>query len=299
MQLAATVAFLLVAGATGAAFRGGFAGSMQPDIAARSFAALEDKWAFEAKQLLLCRENNATDCEDTEAFQRSCGVVAKAVIQGSSGDKRAVAEYMGTVCGQAALQGWKGEDCGSFAQSVDASMSADQYFNREELNVTSLCGTFWQKLVAHEGKRMEVEKAARAAEAAEEARRAAEEAKATAEKRAKEAEEEKKAQAEAARAKAEEAKKKAEEQREQADEAMRAVELEKQEATKAAEEARAAVGDAPVHNATGLPLNNTTEATGLAAAKVANTTSDQTATKMNVTGGVASTSGTNATNTTK
>merc|ERR1719335_1121943 len=144
------------------------------------------------------------------------------MIQGSSGDGAVVSEYMSFVCNSSELTGWKQQGCYSFARNVRATMTEDKYDNRENLNMTALCGRFWAEFSAEEEKRVEKEREIAEKEQAE---REAEE-----KKRAEEA-------AEAAKKKAEEARQQAEEAKAKADEAARALEAKKQEVEKLAAEA--------------------------------------------------------------
>merc|ERR550514_2232274 len=144
------------------------------------------------------------------------------MVGGSSGDGSVVTEYMSYVCNSSALVGWKQEGCYNFARAMGATMTDDKYNNRENLNITDLCGKYWGKFSAEEEKRVEKEREIAEKERAE---REAEE-----KKRAEEA-------AEAAKKAAEEARK-AEEEREKAEEAKKAEEAEREaEEKKRAEEA--------------------------------------------------------------
>merc|ERR1719281_2345784 len=220
---------------------------MRPEVVAESFAAVEDEWRTQAREYAECTLGNGTDCSGSpKAFQKSCALVSKAMVGGSGGDNAVVTEYMSYVCNSTKLEGWKKEGCVSFA-AADKIMSGDNYYNRNELNVTSLCGTFWAKFSAEEEAREAAEQAAREAERKKREEEAAAAAKAAAEAAAKAAEEAKKAeeakQAEDARKaeeakKAEDAKKAAEESAKKAEEAKAELEKKQQEAAQKAEEAQ-------------------------------------------------------------
>jgi len=240
---------LAVAGARGSKARldGLLKAGMRPEVVAESFAAVEDEWRTQAREYAECTLGNGTDCSGSpKAFQKSCALVSKAMVGGSGGDNAVVTEYMSYVCNSTKLEGWKKEGCVSFAAAVDKIMSGDNYYNRNELNVTSLCGTFWAKFSAEEEAREAAEQAAREAERKKREEEAAAAAKAAAEAAAKAAEEAKKAeeakQAEDARkaeeAKAEAAKKAAEESAKKAEEAKAELEKKQQEAAQKAEEAQ-------------------------------------------------------------
>merc|ERR1719389_755536 len=80
------------------------------------------------------------------------------MIEGSSGDGAVVTEYMSYVCNSSELVGWKQEGCYSFARAMGAIMTDDKYSNRENLNITGLCGRYWEKFSAEEEKRLEKER---------------------------------------------------------------------------------------------------------------------------------------------
>merc|ERR1719281_522351 len=148
---------------------------MRPEVVAESFAAVEDEWRTQAREYAECTLGNGTDCSGSpKAFQKSCALVSKAMVGGSGGDNAVVTEYMSYVCNSTKLEGWKKEGCVSFAAAVDKIMSGDNYYNRNELNVTSLCGTFWAKFSAEEEARREAERKKREEEAAAAAKEAAE-----------------------------------------------------------------------------------------------------------------------------
>merc|ERR1719230_2049010 len=167
---------------------------MHPDVVAESFASVEDEWRAQAREYADCTSSNGTDCSGSpKAFQKSCALVSKAMVGGSSGDNAVVTEYMSFVCNSTKLEGWKKEGCVSFAAAVDKIMSGDNYYNRNELNVTNLCGTFWSKFSAEEEAREAAERAAREAERKKREEEAAAAAKVAAEAAAKAAEEARKA----------------------------------------------------------------------------------------------------------
>lgn len=260
---------------------------MRPEVVAESFANVEDEWRSQAKTYAECAAANGTDCSSSShAFQKSCALVAHAMVAGSSGDNAVVTEYMGYVCNSTKLQGWKHEGCISFAASVDKIMSGDNYYNRNQLNVTGLCGAFWAKFSAEEKTREAVERAAREAEQKKREEEAAEAAKVAAEAAAKAAEESKKADE---AKKAAEAKKNAEESAKKAEEAKAELEKKQKEAAELAAEAQkrkeAAEKAAEAHaklsnhtNKSAVPVNATAvteNSTAVARAQKSNTTSSK------------------------
>merc|ERR1719506_3245430 len=154
------------------------------------------------------------------------------MIQGSSGDGAVVSEYMSFVCNSSELTGWKQQGCYSLARNVRATMTEDKYDNRENLNMTALCGRFWAEFSTEEEKRVEKEREIAEKERAE---REAEE-----KKRAEEAAEEAKAKAE---------------------EAARSLEAKKQEAEKLAAEANRTKEEAQIAASAHAYLANRTNGT--------------------------------------
>lgn len=231
---------------------------MQPELVAKSFADVQDEWRSQAQVFAECHNpanvsaRNATDTTDcsasADAFGKSCLLVAKSMVDGSSGDGAVVAEYMSYVCNSSKLTGWKQEGCFNFAQALQATMTEDKYDNRENLNMTALCRRFWDKFSADEEKRVEKEREIaekereeREAEEKKRAEEAAEAAKKEAEEAQKKLEEQKKAEE---AQKAEEARRQAEEAKSKAEEAARALEAKRQEAEKLAAEANRSKSEA-------------------------------------------------------
>jgi len=208
--------------------RGFLAAGMRPAEVARSFLLVENDWRAQASMFADC--NNATDAADDNmvdchsapmAFAASCNTVVKSTIAGSSGDRRAVREYLNDVCGQGVLKGWRAERCKGLASGIVGSMSADTYSNRDQFDSAGVCSRFWAQFLAVEQERVGQEQIER-------------------EQQAKEAEEQRKTQAEEAEKEAEkeretaalQAEKQAEEERKAAEESNRAAEQTTQEATK-------------------------------------------------------------------
>lgn len=173
------------------------ASALQPDIAAKSLVAMEDEWQAEAGIYADCQARGTTEAtkECVEAgkhFKSSCNKVVVSILQGSSGRKDAVNQFMDEVCNQDVMQDWHKDRCLGFAGQVSSLMSADSYENRNALQTTDFCSKMWEGIVSSEKERAQKE-------ADDEAERAKNEAKLAEEK----AEEQKKQQAEAeAKAKA-------------------------------------------------------------------------------------------------
>lgn len=266
--LAILLAALAVCPASSLRARGANGARLQPQVVAHTLFMMEDEWRNQAALFAECNATMgslAQPCSAaSKAFEKSCTTVVKAVNQASSGDRTAVTEYMGDICGQAELEGWRKQRCQSLASTISGAMSADNYENREELDVHSVCQNYWSSFSAAERERMSKERAeaeaqrvAREAEekklaaehaeaakkaAAEAATKAAEAAKKAAEESAKhKVEEEAKHKVEAAKKAAEEvseAKRKAIEEKEKAEKEAAELQAKEELAHKMAEEAK-------------------------------------------------------------
>lgn len=184
------------------------ANMLQPDVAAKSLVAMEEEWQAEAGIYADCQAHGTQEAtkecvEASKHFKDSCNKVVEAVLQGSSGDKDSVNQYMDEVCAQDVMQDWHKDRCLSFANQVNGVMSVDSFENRDVLKATDFCSRMWEGIVSSEKERAQKD-------ADEEAERAQGEAKLAEEKLAEEkAEEQKKheAEVEALKAKANAAKK--------------------------------------------------------------------------------------------
>jgi len=169
---------------------------MQPEVVARTLSSVEDEWKAQAAVFAECDSTSGggssiVNCADApSSFGKSCATVVGAIIQGSGGDKDVAKEYMVDVCSQKAISGWHQAQCHALSLSVQGSMSADKYENRQHFNTGKLCTGFWSRFLSEEQKRMAQEKAehevAEKKEAEEQAaaeKKAAEEAKIEAERK--------------------------------------------------------------------------------------------------------------------
>eukprot|EP00746_Dinoflagellata_sp_MGD_P160936 gnl/MRDRNA2_/MRDRNA2_87905_c0_seq1.p1 gnl/MRDRNA2_/MRDRNA2_87905_c0~~gnl/MRDRNA2_/MRDRNA2_87905_c0_seq1.p1 ORF type:complete len:324 (+),score=104.82 gnl/MRDRNA2_/MRDRNA2_87905_c0_seq1:76-1047(+) len=167
---------------------------MRPEVVRKLLSTVEKEWIHSRAMVL----SNVTD--NDEAFsemEKSCVKVSGAIIAGSEGQKDRVTEYMQDVC---AADGAHDSYslCSSFASGVEAEMTDDSEYNRDELRLSKFCRKFWDSAVANvalseakqqaeeqaEQERKEKEEAERRA-AAEAAQKAEEEARAKAEEEAK------------------------------------------------------------------------------------------------------------------
>merc|ERR1719160_859949 len=193
---------------------------MQPEVVRKLLKNVELTWIHLRVTVAL---NVTSDEQAFAEMEKSCVKVASAILAGSEGQKDRVTEYMQDVC---SIDDDKGL-CAGFASGIEAAMTDDSEYNRDELKLSHFCQKFWEKTVT----------AAAQAEAKEQAEKAEKE------RLAKE-EAEKKAAAEMAaaedaekKAEAEEAAKKTAEDKVAAEEAAQAKAYEaSEEAAKASEE---------------------------------------------------------------
>lgn len=183
---------------------------LQPELAAKSLVAMEDEWQAEAGIFAECEAHGETEArtecvEAAKHFKGSCDKVVVAVLQGSSGERDSVKQYMDEVCNQDVMQDWHKERCVSLATDVNSLMTADSFENRNAMQTADFCSKMWENIVNGERERA-------SKEADEEAEKAKEEVKLAEEKKQQDAEAAAKAQAEAEA----EAKKAAEEKAEAA-----------------------------------------------------------------------------------
>jgi len=149
--------------------QGFLAVDMQPGIAARSLAKVEEEWQAQAALFAECAaaakagapEDPLIDCAAApKAFAKSCATTVKAIYQGSSGDRSVATEYMSDVCDQQALVGWHRDRCHGLADAIVSAMSEDSYYNREVLDGSKLCHNLWEHLAEDERRRVAAEEAA-------------------------------------------------------------------------------------------------------------------------------------------
>mmetsp|Transcript_87587 Transcript_87587/g.154525 ORF Transcript_87587/g.154525 Transcript_87587/m.154525 type:complete len:325 (-) Transcript_87587:88-1062(-) len=219
------------------------AADMQPEVVARTLMNVEQEWKSEAAIFVECSGageggDAVVDCNEApKAFAKSCSTVVSAVVRGSNGDKDVVKEYMEDVCGQNSISGWQKDGCVDLAAAVEKIMTADNYENRNNLDASQPCLSFWSRFLETEKARAAKEEAERKEAEKKAAEEAAKQAAEAAKKAKEEAEAEAKAEAE--RQKVEAERKKAEEverkKKEAEEAASRVAEAAKRVAEKKAE----------------------------------------------------------------
>lgn len=142
---------------------------MQPEVVAKLLTQVEARW----KESRVASLRNQTDESEALAeMTKSCTKVAKAVIDGSEGDKNRVVEYMADVC-SIGTNGADKRGCESFAAGIESTMTYDVEVNRDSLDLSKFCLAYWQTTVTVDAKaeaqKLNEEDATRAKEEAERA----------------------------------------------------------------------------------------------------------------------------------
>lgn len=114
---------------------------MHPEAVNKLLHAVELRWE-ESRTLVL--ENKTDESNAQQEMIKSCKKVARAIIEGSEGDKDKVVEYMQDVC--TVNTGVNEEDakkCMTFSSAMEREMGDDARFNREELDLAKFCQSYW------------------------------------------------------------------------------------------------------------------------------------------------------------
>lgn len=112
---------------------------MHPAAVSKLLHQVQLRWE-ESRSLVL--ENKTDENEAQNAMVQSCQKVASAIIRGSEGDKDKVVEYMQDVCTVGVDEEEK-KKCVEFSSGVESQMSDDPRYNREELDLSKFCKTYW------------------------------------------------------------------------------------------------------------------------------------------------------------
>merc|ERR1719235_1876937 len=166
--------------------------NMQPEVVRKLLNNVQLKWIHTRAMVL---SNATSDSDGFSEMEKSCVKVSSSIVAGSEGDKDRVNEYMKDVCNANSVHNDR-DLCSSFAAGVEAVMTDDSEYNRDELKMSQFCRKLWDNAVTSAAQAEAKERA----EKAEEERKEREEAekKAAAERE----EAEKKAAEEAAKEKA-------------------------------------------------------------------------------------------------
>lgn len=149
----ATAASLRRGGGTGAATIGSAEGAfsslarnrLHPELVATLLGEVEDAWVQGRVAAL------RGDVKDTIAraeAMASCRKVAGSIVMGAEGDFDKAKTYMIEVCNK--FGGSKGNHtmCQKFGQGIVGAMVGDPSYNRDELNLTQPCGSFYDSAVS-------------------------------------------------------------------------------------------------------------------------------------------------------
>jgi len=141
-----TVVLLLSLAPAAAVFRGSGAAKMQPEVVSKLLSDVEKKWTQSRVMVL----RNVTD-EDTSyaTMEASCLKVSSAVVAGSEGDKDRVVEYMQDVCAASPTKDAPTATmCTDFASGIEKTMTDDESWNRDSLDLKPFCKKFWANSVS-------------------------------------------------------------------------------------------------------------------------------------------------------
>jgi len=127
--------------------------ALRPELVAQLLMQVEDDWKREAGQFVSCNRTMGSEapCNAArKAFGGSCSKVVGAVLGGSDGDKDKATEYLGDICRQPSLQGWRRDKCNSFARGLLGAMSENGFSNRNFFDSSSVCTGLWSNIAAEE-----------------------------------------------------------------------------------------------------------------------------------------------------
>merc|ERR1719261_1815830 len=101
------VLFLAATAAEGArarALRHAQSGRMNPEAVAHTLAQVEDEWLQQAVAFAACNTSDASSTSCVEAsmgeFVKSCKTVVSSIVEGASGDKGNIHDYLGDICAE-------------------------------------------------------------------------------------------------------------------------------------------------------------------------------------------------------
>jgi len=142
--------------------------NMQPEVVRKLLNNVQLKWIHTRAMVL---SNATSDSDGFSEMEKSCVKVSSSIVAGSEGDKDRVNEYMKDVCNANSVHNDR-DLCSSFAAGVEAVMTDDSEYNRDELKMSQFCRKLWDKAVTSAAQAEAKERA----EKAEEERKEREEA---------------------------------------------------------------------------------------------------------------------------
>jgi len=128
--------------------------TLRPEKAAEKYTPIDKEWMRMARNYLGCmtgHEVQTKECnDDQESFLNSCAKVVFAVIDGSSGDKRVVTEYMDEVCHRKELTSYYKNRCSNLTALVLAGMTDSNFENRQNPQMRQICTNVWDETLKEE-----------------------------------------------------------------------------------------------------------------------------------------------------
>lgn len=128
--------------------RGLVAADMHPRAVSQLLSKVERSWEDQALTALAGTKSDASALSEV---QESCQKITKSIVDGASGSKDKVIDYMKDVCNEDEDQ-HDVSICGEFSKAVESFMSDDEFQNRQELNYEEFCTGFYESTVVAQAK---------------------------------------------------------------------------------------------------------------------------------------------------
>jgi len=113
---------------------------MHPEAVSKLLHTVELRWEESRAQVL---ENKTDDATAQNEMMKSCKKVARAIIDGSEGDKDKVVDYMQDVCTDSGVEEETQKKCMAFSSAMEKTMRDDARYNRDELDLSKFCQSYW------------------------------------------------------------------------------------------------------------------------------------------------------------
>merc|ERR1719316_805359 len=141
---------------------------MHPEVVGQLLSQVGKRWEEGCVSSL----RNQTDAAVALGeMSKSCAKVAKAIVDGSDGDKDRVVEYMSDVCSANKDSEEEKVQCNKFSSQITSFMKDDAEVNRNDLDYPKFCQKYWSSDVTSAAKlvaqKLDEEDAERAKEQAE------------------------------------------------------------------------------------------------------------------------------------
>lgn len=139
--------------------RGG--SEMRPDVVAKLLGEVQYSWVHSQ---LLALSGKASQRTVRKDMSKGCVKIVDSIIMGSDGDHDRVSEYMDIVCSKVAdgehadLVESNKRMCRQFAAGLQAFMTGNGEFNREELDKSHFCDVFYENFVAVAAEQAQMQK---------------------------------------------------------------------------------------------------------------------------------------------